>query len=261
MYCFECGFKLVEKSKFCSKCGTKQQSNNSEIIREEDLVTKDDLKYHNGKLFTGESFGEWDFLEESDEISGEEYEEGYFKTVNRKRKANYLKGKLHGLWEVMTENENGIFVVTDKKEYENGLLIKNTEYNIDGTFKLNATYENGSTKLIESYLAGNLWLRTEYAGNKIHKEEYYHKIGQLSVRKTVILNNLGREVNIGTLKSYNEDGTPLDDLSFDDKGNANGIWKRYNEKGELFLEQLFKNGTLIKENYQEDKKRAWFRMT
>lgn len=261
MYCFECGFKLVENSKFCSECGTKQPIKESEKIDENDLVTKNDLKYYNGELFTGESFGEWDFLEESDEDSGEEYEEGYFKTVNRKRKANYLNGKLHGLWEVMTENDSGKFVITHKKEYSNGLILRDTEYNLDGTFKINALYENGSTKLIESYLAGNLWLRTEYNGNKIHKEEYYHKIGQLSVKKTVILNNLGREVNVGNLKSYNENGTSLDDLSFDDNGNADGIWKRYNEKGELFLEQLYKNGKLIKENYQEDKKRAWFRMT
>lgn len=273
MYCKKCGHKLIEISQFCSQCGM-QLHIKSEKINEKDLVTTNDLKYFNGMLFSGISISEWEFEEEYyEDIDDEkivdinelgfmspieEKEEALFKTIKRKREVHYKNGKINGLWRILTENDLGIYLITHRKEYVNGELIRNSEFNIDGTYKFDITYENGLAKLSKQYLVGNLWLRTEYLENITHKEEYYHKTGQLSLKKSVTINNLGNEQYVGTYESYNENGTPLDKLFYNDKGIADGIWKRYNENGELFLEQTYTNGKLIKENYQENKKRAYF---
>lgn len=261
MYCFECGFELVSGAKFCSNCGISQANlklSDSEIniplVDETDLISDNELKYYNGKLFSGQSIHNWEYYIQTEDMECFSDDD----LVKKKRETNYFKGKLHGSLTVYTLNKFEEFILTKKQEYINGVLNYNAEFEIDGTKKNKQVYNNGTIELSEIYLEGKIWLRNFYSGVRITKEEYYSNLGQLSSIKTVVPDSLGREKTIGVFESYNEDGTPIDKLFFDESGNPDGVWKRYNHKGELFLKQVYKNGRLISENYDETKKRAWF---
>jgi hypothetical protein len=260
MYCYNCGSELLKEAKFCSYCGKSQSDlklpktvETELIIDEKELKTKSNLKYYNGIPFTGKSVEYSEYYDQTLEFVTDD------DLIKNKQESNYLEGRLNGLFTVHTENSYGEYSLIEKKVYSNGNLIQHSEFEINGAPINNYIYEDGKLKLNETYLGGKIWLRNTYSGYKITKEEYFTENEQLSSRKTVIPDSVGHEQKIGKFESFNEDGTPRDELFFSDEGEPIGIWKRFNEVGELYLVQEYKDGNLISEEFISNKNPIRFR--
>lgn len=162
------------------------------------------------------------------------YNNGHVKDIY-----HYLDGKLNG--NVICFDENGR--LKSRTFYNNDEIVKVTDYYPNGAVETISYYENGKLDFVKFMSEDGSYVRrcTEYSGSS-HTSLRYDKFGRIIQRTP---SKDGRTHGIETYYFYNEDGSyRYTETSFED-GLKHGTEKRYDEDGQLYQENLYRNNQLV----------------
>ena len=174
-----------------------------------------------------------------------EYQMVWYEDGNIKSEENYSNGTPNGYHIYYAKNNN------KQKEvlYYNGKIIKNTEWNSNGTIKSSFEYADGKIKdgeyLITDDKGNKINKETFYEGNKT--EEFFFKDGDKTGKMIKWYNNNNKKFESeyvdgkidGEFKLYDENGQLMSTGNYS-KGLKEGKFSFYND-GKIVCEEYYKN--------------------
>ncbi len=207
------------------------------------LVSRGQVNEYNKKI------GKWEFFYKTGELKAEgNYDKNrrighwkfYYKDGKVEQEGDYKKGRISGEWKWYYHNgnvwriehylngkEEGDFV-----EYNlNGQIVSKGKY-FDGKKEGEWEYITGDTKEVGSFQEGErngMWKIYNRAGKLIFEGKYLQGLPE------------------GVHKYYYDNGR-LQEYRYYISGELNKYLKRYDEEGNLFLIEKYKNGVLVKIN-------------
>ena len=177
---------------------------------------------------------------------------GYYPNGNLESEINYKDGKKEGLSKLYYENGNLLMEANykdDKSEglfksyYENGNLLSEDNYKDDKLEGLSKSY----------YENGNLLSEGNYKdGKKDGISEFYYENGKLQSKMTYKDGTLLGSFNYP--EKYDKETTVIvkifteygySETPFNSDNQINGIYKRYDERGNLITKVRYKNGKRV----------------
>ena len=163
----------------------------------------------------------------------------FYRNGNIQQKGTYIKNLPNGLWEWWYENNTKRRTEEYLNGRENGIV---EEYDTNGTIITRGEFAYGEREGEWYYIINDYKERGKYIGGmKIGKwEKTYLNKNQLKFVGEFI-----NDTPIGKHIHYFSNGMIREVGKYKD-GEKNGEWKKYNQKGDIVLTQLFKRGVEIK---------------
>jgi antitoxin component YwqK of YwqJK toxin-antitoxin module len=219
-------------------------------ILKKELVKDGGLLYYEGTPFNGIAFAMYDEKNIEFEISikdgkfdGEK--KYWYRNSQIKQIKNYKNGILNGKWTAWYENGQIEAEGFYKDGDENG---KRTAWYENGQIEAEGFYKDGDEngKWTTWYENGNKKLEAEYKIVSIDasiSDQYCKNGGRGMVEPSSGTFDLS--IMIGKYNEWHENGQLQRECFYNEKGNLDGFFSKWDDDGSLYEKKLYKDGDLI----------------